>query len=158
MSQVYTHRRRFPIPADGLFVYGSLREGGSRHAWLARTHPVGTCRAWMAGRLFHLPMEGYPALVPTPEPEAAPPGPGWVSGEFVGYDDEVELEAALMDLDQVEGVEEELFLRELRPVVLEGGQRYTAWVYTFPADRLQTLEKAATELPEGDWEGYLGRG
>ena len=46
--------------ADGLFVYGTLREGGSSHAWLMRTHPEGLTRAWVAGRLFHLPA-GYPA-------------------------------------------------------------------------------------------------
>lgn len=109
----------------------------------------------MAGRLFHLPLEGYPALVPGPEPGSAPPGTGWVTGEFVGYEDEVELEAALMDLDQLEGVEEERFLRVTLAVALDGGQRYTAWVYVFPEERLQTLERHATELPGGDWEGYL---
>lgn len=150
--------RRFSILADGLFVYGTLREGGNHHAWLKRTLPQGTCHAWMAGRLFHLPMEGYPALVPIPEPETAPPGPGWVTGQFVGYDDEVDLEAALMDLDQLEGVEEELFLRVTLPVILNGGQRFTAWVYVFPEDRLLTLERNATELTSGDWEAYLGQG
>ncbi len=144
------------ILADGLFIYGTLREGGAHHAWLRRTQPQGTCRAWVAGRLFHLPMEGYPALVPAVEPGAPPPGCGWVTGEFVGYDDEAVLEAALMDLDQIKGVEEELFLRTALPVLLDGGQRYTAWAYVFPQDRLQTLERHATEIPGGDWGGYLG--
>lgn len=142
--------------ADGLFIYGTLREGGAHHAWLKRTSPQGSCRAWVAGRLFHLPMEGYPALVPVSEPDSPPPGLGWVTGEFVGYEDEADLEAALMDLDQLEGVEEERFLRTTLPVVLDGGQRYTAWVYVFPEERLQTLERHATELPGGDWGGYLG--
>ena len=101
-------------------------------------------------------MEGYPALVPIAEPEAAPPSSGWVTGEFVGYEDTTDLEAALMDLDQVEGVEEELFLRIPLPVVLDGGQRYTGWVYAFPEDRLLLLERNATELPGGDWAAYLG--
>lgn len=146
---------RTPILADGLFIYGTLREGGSHHPWLRRTNPIGSTRAWVPGRLFHLPHEGYPALVPIPEPETPPPGPGWVLGEFVGYDDEVDLESALDDLDQLEGVAEELFLRITLPVILDGGQRYSAWVYVFPADRLQTLEHRATELPGGDWSGYL---
>ncbi|HJW08686.1 MAG TPA: gamma-glutamylcyclotransferase family protein [Holophagaceae bacterium] len=140
--------------ADGLFVYGSLREGGSRHGWLQKTHPEGVCRAWTPGRLFHLP-EGYPALVPGDEPPALPPGPGWVAGEFVGYEDEAALESALADLDQVEGVEEGLFTREIRPVVLEGGLRYRAWVYVFHVERLPALEKAAVELDGGDWKDYL---
>lgn len=149
---------RTPILADGLFIYGTLREGGSHHPWLRRTNPIGSTRAWVPGRLFHLPQQGYPALVPIPEPETPPPGPGWVLGEFVGYEDEVDLEGALDDLDQLEGVAEELFLRITLPVILDGGQRYGAWVYVFPADRLQTLERSATELPDGDWSGYLGDG
>ncbi|MDR3683392.1 MAG: gamma-glutamylcyclotransferase [Geothrix sp.] len=140
--------------ADGLFVYGTLREGGSHHAWLRRTHPEGLTRAWVAGRLFHLPA-GYPALVPEAEPEAPPPGPGWVAGEFVGYEDEADLESALADLDPLEGVEEGLFTREVRPVHLEGGQRYQAWVYVFHVERLPRLQREAVEVPGGDWASYL---
>jgi hypothetical protein len=40
-------------------------------------------------------------------------------------------------------------------VVLEGGLRYEAWVYVFPAERLQTLERKAVELTDGDWQSYL---
>lgn len=140
--------------ADGLFVYGTLREGGSNHAWLMRTHPEGQTRAWIAGRLFHLPA-GFPAVVPGPEPELAPPGPGWVRGDFVGYDDEVDLESALADLDALEGVEEGLFTREILPVILEGGHRYRAWAYVFHVERLPRLEREAVELPGGDWTAYL---
>lgn len=140
--------------ADGLFVYGTLREGGSRHAWLMRTHPEGLTGAWMAGRLFHLPA-GYPALVPGLEPAAPPPGPGWVRGDFVGYGDERELESALSDLDPLEGVEEGLFTREILPVALEGGLRYRAWAYVFHVERLPRLEREAVEVPGGDWASYL---
>jgi gamma-glutamylcyclotransferase (GGCT)/AIG2-like uncharacterized protein YtfP len=140
--------------ADGLFVYGTLREGGSNHAWLLRTHPEGLTRAWVAGRLFHLPA-GYPALVAGPEPQSPPPGPGWVRGDFVGYEDEADLASALADLDPLEGVEEGLFTREVLPVVLEGGHRYQAWVYAFHMERLPRLEREAVELPEGDWAPYL---
>ena len=142
--------------ADGLFVYGTLREGGPAHAWLARTHPEGVCRAWAPGRLFHLPEAGFPAMVEGREPYAGPPGPGWAVGDFVGYEDEAALESALEDLDQLEGVAEDLFTRRILPVVLEGGARYRAWVYVFPADRLPTLERSAVELADGDWKDYLG--
>ncbi|HJW44141.1 MAG TPA: gamma-glutamylcyclotransferase family protein [Geothrix sp.] len=140
--------------SDGLFVYGTLREGGANHAWLLRTHPEGLTGAWVAGRLFHLPA-GYPALVPGPEPVAPPPGPGWVRGEFVGYEDDQDLESALADLDPLEGVEEDLFTREILPVTLEGGQRYQAWVYLFHVERLPRLEREAVELTDGDWASYL---
>jgi hypothetical protein len=76
-------------------------------------------------------------------------------GEFVGYDDEDDLAMALLDLDQVEDVEGGLFERQVLPVLLESGHRYAAWVYVFPEDRLQRLEREAVELPGGDWGGYL---
>jgi gamma-glutamylcyclotransferase (GGCT)/AIG2-like uncharacterized protein YtfP len=141
-------------PADGLFVYDSLREGGTSHAWLMRTHPEGIARAWVAGRLFHLDA-GHPALVAGLEPDSPPPGPGWVRGDFVGYDDEADLEAALSDLDSLQGVEEGLFTRAPLPVLLEGGQRFQAWAYLFHVERLPRLEREAVELPGGDWEAYL---
>lgn len=140
--------------ADGLFVYGSLREGGSRHGWLQRTSPEGLCRAWTPGRLFQLP-NGDAALVPAAEPEATPPGSGWVAGEFVGYDDEELLDSALADLDPLEGVEEELYFRRAVPVILDSGHRYVAWAYVFPENRLPRLLREAVELPDGDWGPYL---
>jgi len=142
------------ISVDGLFVYGTLRVGGLNHAWLLRTHPEGLSRAWVAGRLFHLPA-GYPVLVPRAEPDSPPPGPGWVWGDFVGYEDEADLDSALADLDPLEGVAEGLFTREVLPVLLEGGHRYRAWVYVFHVERLPRLEREALELPGGDWAPYL---
>ncbi len=142
------------VEADGLFVYGPLRAGGSQHAWLQRTQPEGSTRAWMPGRLFHLP-EGSPALVPGPEPPAPPPGPGWVVGDFVGYGDPADLEAALADLDPLQGVEEDRFSRVLLPVVLEGGHHYHAWAWVFHVERLPRLERGATEVLSGDWGPYL---
>ena len=143
------------MSADGLFVYGSLRAGGRRHGWIQRTGPEGITPAATPGRLFHLPSEDYPALVPVPEPAAAPPGPGWVTGEFIGYEDEAALASALADLDQVEDVEGGLFERQLLPVRLDSGHCYQAWVYVFPEDRLPRLEREAVELPHGDWGDYL---
>lgn len=142
------------MTSDGLFVYGSLREGGSAHGWLARTHPEGLTRAWTPGRLFRLP-DGQAALVPGPEPAFPAPGPGWIRGDFVGYESPEDLEAALADLDPLEGVEEERYSRLTLPVVLEGGHRYRAWAYVFHVERLPRLEREATELPDGDWGPYL---
>jgi len=143
------------MDCDGLFVYDSLRAGGARHAWLQRTHPEGLTRAWVPGRLFHLHQGGFPALVPGLVPTEPPPGPGWVTGEFVGYEDLTDLETALADLDPLEGVEEDLFSREILPVVLEGGHRYRAWAYVFHVERLPRLEREAVEVLNGDWAPYL---
>jgi gamma-glutamylcyclotransferase (GGCT)/AIG2-like uncharacterized protein YtfP len=142
------------VEADGLFVYGTLREGGFSRSWLERTDPVGWTGARTPGRLFHLPGPGIPALVPGPEP--AEGGPGWVVGEFVGYEDEAALEAAVQDLDPVMEADGGLYERRIVPVRLDSGHRYQAWAYVFPEDRLARLEKEAVELPGGDWAAYLG--
>jgi gamma-glutamylcyclotransferase (GGCT)/AIG2-like uncharacterized protein YtfP len=143
------------VPADGLFVYGTLRQGGHSHGWIQRTGPEGSTTAYAPGRLFHLPTAGYPAMVPGPEPEHPGPGPGWVAGEFLGYEDAAALDNALMDLDQLEDVEGELFERRILPVLLDSGHRFLAWVYVFPEDRLGRLVKEGIELPGGDWRDYL---
>jgi gamma-glutamylcyclotransferase (GGCT)/AIG2-like uncharacterized protein YtfP len=143
------------MEADGLFVYGTLREGGPNHAWLKRTHPAGVTAAWAPGRLFQLPEASFPAMVPGPIPPSLPPGPGWVVGEFVGYEDEADLDAALTDLDTLEGVADDLFERRLLPVLLASGQTYVAWVYLFPLDRVVRLEREGVELTEGDWGSFL---
>ncbi len=139
--------------ADGLFVYGSLREGGAQHRWVTRTHPQGTCRAYAPGRLFHMPAVGLPALVPGSIPPALPPGPGWVVGDFIGYDDEEALQRALADLDAV--ASEAGAEARLLPVLLEGGATYVAWAWTFHMEHLPKLEKEATEIPGGDWAAWL---
>jgi gamma-glutamylcyclotransferase (GGCT)/AIG2-like uncharacterized protein YtfP len=78
-----------------------------------------------------------------------------VRGDFVGYEDEADLQSALEDLDALEGVEEGRFTREILPVCLEGGQRYRAWVYLFHVERLPRLEREAVEIQGGDWADYL---
>lgn len=143
------------MDADGLFLYGPLREGGAQHAWLKRTGFEGLCGAWTAGRLFHLAELNAAALVPGTIPDALPPGPGWAFGEFVGYDDEADLEAAVENLDALEGVAEDRTERRLLPVLLEGGQVYKAWAWVHPEDRLPRLEREALELKGGDWKDYL---
>ncbi|MBI3131881.1 MAG: gamma-glutamylcyclotransferase [Acidobacteria bacterium] len=160
------------MQADGLFVYGSLREGGAHHRWVARTHPEGTCRAYAPGRLFHMTGgsisasqasgrtpepsiggAGQPALVPGEIPPALPPGPGWVVGDFIGYEDEAALARALADLDAI--ASEAGAEARLLPVILEGGATYVAWAWTFHMEHLPRLEREATEIPGGDWADWL---
>lgn len=143
------------MESDGLFVYGALREGGSNHAWLKRTNPLGQTRAYAPGRLFHLPGSGHAAMVPGPIPGTLPPGSGWVLGDFIGYEDDVDLNSALDNLDQLEGLAEGRFERKMVPVLLESGQTYAAWAYVFPVERLTRLEREGVEIPNGDWSGYL---
>jgi hypothetical protein len=141
------------MQADGLFLLGPLQPGGRHHRWVLRTHPEGTCRAWVAGRLFHQPEAGLPALVAGLIPTTMPPGPGWVTGTFVGYADEADLARGLADLDALaaEGGGE----ARLLPVLLEGGATYVAWAWALDPDHLDRLAREAVELPEGDWGPYL---
>jgi hypothetical protein len=94
-------------------------------------------------------------MVPGQEPPSPAPGPGWVAGEFIGYEDERALDEALQDLDQLQGVEDGLFERRILPVQLDSGHRYQAWIYVFGEERLPRLEREAVELPGGDWGAYL---
>lgn len=141
------------MQADGLFVYGPLREGGAQHRWVARTHPEGSCRAYAPGRLFHMPEVEQPALVPGDIPPALPPGPGWVVGAFIGYDDEGALARALADLDAL--ASEAGAEARLLPVLLEGGATFVAWTWAFHMEHLPRLEQEAMELPGGDWAAWL---
>ena len=143
------------MDADGLFIYGPLREGGTQHAWLKRTGFEGLCEASTPGRLFHLAELNIPALVPGPIPAALPPGAGWVVGAFVGYEDSEALEAAVENLDALEGVAEDRTERRLLPVLLEGGQVFKAWAWIHPEDHLPRLEREALEIKSGDWKDYL---
>jgi len=142
------------VPADGIFVYDGLRAGGHQHSWIQRTDPLGSTPAHSPGRLFHLPAAGLAAMVPLAA-EPGFPGPGWVAGEFFGYEDESSLDGALQDLDQIKGVEDGLFERRILPVLLASGHRYRAWIYVFPEDRLARLAQEGIELPDGDWRRYL---
>ena len=76
-------------------------------------------------------------------------------GAFIGYEDEMDLESALANLDQLEGVAEGLFERKLLPILLASGQTYAAWAYVFPVERLPRLAREGVELPDGDWIAYL---
>ena len=143
------------MESDGLFVYGTLREGGPNRLCLNRTNPIGHTLAYAPGRLFHLPGAGLAAMVPGPIPETLPPGQGWVVGEFIGYEDDADLDSALDNLDQLEGVAERRFERKMVPVLLESGQTYAAWAYLFPVNRVPRLEREGVELSNGDWAQYL---
>jgi hypothetical protein len=85
-----------------------------------------------------------------------PPGPGWVAGEFFGYEDPKALENAAQDLDPLEDADGGLFLRRVVPVLLESGHSYAAYAYVFPEDRIPWLEREGVELAEGDWTAHLG--
>lgn len=113
------------MPADLLFVYGTLRPGagGAGAERLAReSRQVGA--AWVRGEL--LAVGRYPGLVP---------GTGEVRGELVRLGSPA---STLAWLDDYEGA---LFRRERRTVRLAGGGCVEAWCYRYtgPATGLSRI-------------------
>jgi gamma-glutamylcyclotransferase (GGCT)/AIG2-like uncharacterized protein YtfP len=86
-----------------VFVYGTLKRGGSNHRFMEDQTLVGTASTAAGFALYDL--GGYPGLVP------APGGTGAVSGEVWSVD-----EACLARLDELEGTAEGLYRRENVPL------------------------------------------
>ena len=81
-----------------LFVYGTLKRGGSNHHYLTGQKFLGAARTTPGFRLFDL--GGFPGLVPVSEDQAGVIGEVW----------EVDT-AALAGLDVLEGLAEGLYRR-----------------------------------------------
>jgi gamma-glutamylaminecyclotransferase len=80
-----------------IFVYGTLKSGGSNHRFLAGQRLVGTARTEPAFRLYQL--DGYPGMV-------GAPGGLSIEGEIWEVD-----AAALERLDELEGTAVGLYRR-----------------------------------------------
>ena len=110
-----------------VFVYGTLRPGGSQNHRMAAARLLGP--AWVRGALYRI--DWYPGLLP--DSAGAP-----VRGDLYEVD-----EVTLRALDAFEGPE---YRRETLPVSLPDGSKTAAdawvWLGVTPAERL---------LPDGDW-------
>ena len=105
-----------------LFVYGTLKKGGSRHRLLARPGIRCVGHGQTRGRLYSLPGRDYPAAV-------CDDGPSHVQGEIYEIEDRY-AQQYLGDLDLEEGVDEGLYARVLREIAA-AGKTVNAWVYTY---------------------------
>lgn len=76
-----------------VFVYGTLRVGQSNHH-IIESQLVRAVPAVIRGDLYHLPQQGYPAVILD--------GAGFVYGEIMDFYD---FEQALSDMDRLEGYE-----------------------------------------------------
>lgn len=129
-----------------VFVYGTLRPGGSNHHWLGEGKLTLTPAVFTGGILVN--KGPYPYLL---EDEA-----GKVVGELVEVDaaDWARVAAAL---DRLEGTDSarpvhdsNLYNRYLRPVKTDRGP-VEAWVYIPPASRQDQLRQAFPLIESGDW-------
>lgn len=126
-----------------VFVYGTLLPG-ERNAHVAARGFTAQAATLRGFTLHHLHPEGYPALTPGPADAA-------VRGAVLTYDPQA-WKAALPGLDDLEGLYDTppLYIRQVAPVTLEGGEEITAWVYVYArAERL--LAPGARVVPGGDW-------
>jgi gamma-glutamylcyclotransferase (GGCT)/AIG2-like uncharacterized protein YtfP len=140
MLRAAAHGDETPYLATGLFVYGTLLRGGSRHGEFARCGGVGEVTPGTApGVLFDC--GAFPGMVPG--------GGGTVHGEIVELRD---VRAALEHLDGVEGYEgfdaaRALFRRALITVRTAAGDRLS-WAYLWAG------REKHPRIEGGDWRTY----
>lgn len=87
-----------------VFVYGTLKRGGSNHHYLAAQKFVGEARTKPGFRLYEL--NGYPGMIAVAADREG------VTGEVWSVD-----ASALQQLDALEGVDEGLYRRESVPLL-----------------------------------------
>jgi gamma-glutamylcyclotransferase (GGCT)/AIG2-like uncharacterized protein YtfP len=123
--------------AEPVFVYGTLRKGGSNHFRMDGAEFLGAGK--IAGKIFKI--DWYPALVSG--------GAGEVKGELYRVGAE-----HLHALDVFEGIvpgegESREYRRVKVEVTLDSGEMESAWVWEWIGDL-----SSATALDTGDWLAY----
>ncbi len=133
-------------PIHYLFVYGSLRSGfqSPAYEYISRYFTL-VGEGKVRGRLYDL--GEYPAACPTDDD-------AWIVGELYHIKDERELDWALAQLDDYEGVkpdfeQEQHYYRDQAIVQLEHALT-PAWIYWFRGD-----VTGKPVVPSGDMLQYL---
>jgi gamma-glutamylcyclotransferase (GGCT)/AIG2-like uncharacterized protein YtfP len=121
-----------PVTAHLLFVYGTLRRGGSRSLAAGFPSALFVSDATLRGRLYDL--GAYPGVVV----DAAA---GAVLGELY------EVSTGVLDaLDDYEGCDDGFYAR-MRAEVDAGGDRIACWVYALNPERY----RLDAPIDSGDW-------
>lgn len=125
-----------------VFVYGTLRKGGSNHFRMSGSEFIGSAR--VRAKIYRI--DTHPALI---FPALKLGSDSWVLGEIYRVS-----EVQLRELDAYEGISERHqqpheYRRVLAKVEMESGAETDAWVWEWnlPVDHMQPL-------PEGDWLLY----
>lgn len=123
-----------------LFVYGSLRRGGSRHALLLGAGARAVADGTISGKLYEF--GDYPGAVKTADRKRR------VRGEVYAFADHA---AGLARIDKLESFfpgrsAKSLFVRRLVEVDLDGGRSVEAWVYFY-----NRPVKRGREMFAGEW-------
>jgi gamma-glutamylcyclotransferase (GGCT)/AIG2-like uncharacterized protein YtfP len=116
-----------------VFVYGTLRPGQKNYRRYLQGKTVREAAACCDGRLFVLPEEGYPYLLP---------GAGRVWGELI-FLAPAAYAQTLRQLDALEEYDPDqeatsVYLRRRATVRLTAGEEYQSWVYYWNRPSLGT--------------------
>lgn len=138
MLRAAARGKETPFLVTGLFVYGTLLQGGSRHAEFERCGGISEIVAGTAPGIL-LDCGAFPGMVPG--------AGGTVHGEVIGLRD---VPAALAHLDGVEGFEgfdaaRALFRRALITVKSIDGKSRLAWTYLWAGGEKHP------HIASGDW-------
>lgn len=120
------------VVIDRLFVYGSLRTGETARSLIA--HYVDRSEPAVCHGVLYAFVDGYPGMLEE--------GQDAIVGEVLWLEN---LAAALPLLDAYEGDD---FIRILKEVELESGDRRWCWTYVLADERYAS---DADRVPDGDW-------
>lgn len=132
-----------------VFVYGTLRPGGSNHHWFRGKDGN---RTGASIRGYELVTNGsYPYLLPAQDAGALVAG----TLVFVAEQHWAEVAASLDELEDTNPVlpvdDANLYNRVLHEVTAQDGTVHTAWVYIPPAHRHAHLRERYPLVPGSDW-------
>lgn len=124
-----------------VFVYGTLRQGGTREMRRSVPGAVFVSKAALRGELYDL--GAYPGL------QLSANG-NLISGEVYQVTDRI-----LQELDEIEGfhegdLEASYYFRKQIAALLDGGPQHLCWVY----ECNPTKFKLTDPIPSGDWIEY----
>ncbi|MBW2451383.1 MAG: gamma-glutamylcyclotransferase [Deltaproteobacteria bacterium] len=123
-----------------LFVYGTLRPGGSNFARFLQEHAKRIQSASVSGQIYWHVEGDYPYLVN---------GPGRVTGHLIEIDPEV-WPNLLAEIDRLEDYDmqneaESWYVRRRITATLANGQRQTCWTYFW------NRQCSGRLIEHGDW-------
>ncbi|MGA9173521.1 MAG: gamma-glutamylcyclotransferase family protein [Thermoactinomyces sp.] len=131
------------------FFYGTLRPGFENYEGILRNKTVSEMPATMKGKMYSVDTEtSYPCVIE---------GNDTIQGELMYIKENLYWDV-LKDLDWLEDYQEgdeegSMYLRRLREVILENGEKAIAWVYIWNKEVREELY-----VKSGDWKRYIREG
>lgn len=128
------------------FVYGTLRNGFGNYEHLLKGNTIKEIPATIKGKMYSVSKSGgFPCVVA---------GNDTIKGELM-YIKEDRYWSVMRNLDILEGYDykneqRSMYLRRLKEVTLENGEKVLAWVYIWKGEVKKDLY-----VKSGDWKQYM---